>query len=295
MTVYFLSLAALALAGVIVLIARAERRPGSLTARYRADLAALRAPASSAGEPLVTEADLASLPPAISRYVRRAGVVGRPRVRSVHSVFLARMRNGRDAPWMSATVEQWDFIAPNARLFLMKAKQSGIPFTAYHRYVGDAATFEVRLAGLLPIIRVSGPTMTRSETVTLFNDLCILAPAALIDPAITWTVLDPTRVRGEFTNAGHRISAVLTFDESGDLVNFRSDDRHQNDGKRDRLLPWLTPVSDYRDFDGVRLAAVGEARWLEPDGEWTYGRFELQRIAFNEDRPTPVMAPRQGG
>lgn len=252
-----------------------------MKARYREEVAALVAASPADNPPVVTDADLAPLPPLVARYLRRAGVVGRPRVVNVHAVFTAQMRNGRDQPWMTATVDQWDFFQPKARLFLMKAKRAGIPFIAFHRYVGAEAMFEVRLAGLVPMFRVSGPSMTQSETVTLLNDMCVLAPATLVDPSISWTTIDATHVRAEFANAGHRIAAELTFDADGDLVNFRSDDRHQNDGKRDRQLPWLTPVSGYRDFGGVRLAANGNANWLEPEGEWTYGRFQLQRIDFN--------------
>lgn len=272
------------LAAVPVLVFRASRH---LSRAYHADVANLLA-ASSPPSQTVMESDLARLPPLVSRYLRRSGVVGRPRVASVHAGFKARMRNGRDAPWMNATVDQWNFMQPNARLFLMRARLGGIPLTAFHRYVGSEATFEVRVANLLPIIRVSGPTMTASETVTMFNDMCFLAPATLLDPAITWTELDASRVRAEFKNAGNRITAELTFDEAGDLVNFRSGDRYQNDGNRERRLPWLTPVSGYREFDGIRLFGAGDACWIENDQQWVYGHFELQQIEYN---PTAVPAP----
>jgi hypothetical protein len=271
---------------VIVLMTGASRR---VSRAFRREASQLLAAASSVNDRVVTEADLARLPSLVSRYLRGSGVVGRPFVASVHSAFTARMRNGRDTPWMKATVDQWNFLLePKARLFLMKATRGGIPFTAFHRYVGNAATFEVRIAGLLPIIRVSGPTMSQSETVTLFNDMCLLAPASLIDPAISWTELDSSRVRGEFANAGHRISAELTFDDAGDLVNFRSEDRYQNDGKVERQLPWTTPVSGYRDFDGMRLFRAADACWIEDGREWVYGHFELQRIDYNlTGVPTP--------
>ena len=84
-----------------------------------------------------------------------------------------------------------------------------------------------------------------------------------------------------YTNAGHTISAVLSFDEGGDLVGFISQDRYQSDGKSDKLFPWSTPLADYRDFGEARLASEGEARWVEPGGEWTYGKFVLERISYN--------------
>ena len=43
-------------------------------------------------------------------------------------------------------------------------------------------------------------------------------------------------------------------------------------------------MRDYRDFGRVRLAARGEARWLLPEGEFTYGEFDLQEVAYNVRR-----------
>jgi hypothetical protein len=45
--------------------------------------------------------------------------------------------------------------------------------------------------------------------------------------------------------------------------------------------PWVTPVSDYRDFGGWRLPAYGEAIWKQPDGDLVYGRFQIEDIQYN--------------
>jgi len=152
-----------------------------------------------------------------------------------------------------------------------------------HRYLGDRATMQVRLGGLFEIANAAGPIMTQSETVTLFNDMCLLAPGALVDAGVRWEMVGGQQVRGTFSNAGQTVSAVLTFDDAGDLVGFVSQDRYQSDGKTHRLFPWSTPVREFRDFGGVRLARSGEARWREPAGEWTYADFELRRITYNDD------------
>jgi hypothetical protein len=33
--------------------------------------------------------------------------------------------------------------------------------------------------------------------------------------------------------------------------------------------------------DGIRIGTRGDANWIEPSGEWTYGRFEIASIAYN--------------
>jgi hypothetical protein len=42
-----------------------------------------------------------------------------------------------------------------------------------------------------------------------------------------------------------------------------------------------TPARDYRDFGAVRLMSFGEARWLLPEGEFTYGEFNLVEVTYN--------------
>jgi hypothetical protein len=270
-----------------VVLAALDARPSSLRSRYavevREGLARAAGEWRSASPPVVTDDDLVGLPALVRTYLMRAGVVGKPRVVDLHAVFHARFRTARDAPWMKATVDQYEFFGRSPRrLFLMDASRAGVPFTAFHRYVGDAATMQVRAAGLVDVADARGADMTASETVTLFNDMCLLAPAALLDAPVTWRPLGERQLEATYTNAGHTISAILTFDAAGDLVGFASNDRLQSDGRTSRRLPWSTPVSGYRDFGGARLAAVGHTRWREPDGdEWTYGEFTLERIDYD--------------
>jgi hypothetical protein len=269
------------------LVAALEARPSSLRSRYAAEvrdgLAQTAAAWRSSSPPVVTDDDLVGLPAPVRRYLMRAGVVGKPRVVDLHAVFHARFRTARDAPWMKARVDQYELFGRSPRrLFLMEASRAGVPVTAFHRYVGDDATMHVRAAGLVDVAYAGGPEMTASETVTLLNDICVFAPAALLDAPVTWQPLDERRVEATYTNAGHTIKAVLTFDAAGDLVSFDSNDRLQSDGETSRRLPWSTPLSGYRDFGGARLAAEGHARWREPDGdEWTYGEFTLDRIDYD--------------
>jgi hypothetical protein len=286
---------ALRLAGTIValllltpaLVAVADLRPSSLRSRYRRDVARVRAQArvADAGGPgrPIAEADLAPLPAPVQRYLRRAGVVGRPRVRGFHARLRGQMRTARDASWMKATVEQVDLFPPDgaSRLFFMTASRAGIPFDAFHRYADGAATMQVKVAGLFPVVDAAGPEMTRSETVTLLNDICLMAPAALLDAPITWRAIDAHRGEATYTNAGHSVSATLTVDDQGDLTGFLSFDRAQSDGKTSHLYPWSTPVIRTAELGGRRLPVEIEARWREPDGEWTYGRFTVESLAYD--------------
>ncbi|NOU28253.1 MAG: hypothetical protein HOO96_10155 [Polyangiaceae bacterium] len=83
------------------------------------------------------------------------------------------------------------------------------------------------------------------------------------------------------------IGARLTFDDSFQLTGFVSEDRFQSeDGVHFQRYPWSTPLRDYRDFGGVRLASHGDATWIEPGGTFVYGRFDLQEVSYDAELPT---------
>ncbi len=279
---------------VPVVVSALAAAPWSFQAHYERDARDLLQ-SSASDTSIVTEDDLAHLPEQVRRYLRFAGVVGKPRVADYRILFDGALRSGPDKPFMTGPIEQTSFAAPPARLFLAHMAMFGVPAEAYHRYVGPSATFNVKIASVASVVNESGPELTRAETVTLLNDMVLLAPATLIDADIEWEELDPHTVRATWSNAGNTVSADLSFDESGALTDFVSADRARSadlkgmgateldpgsrTGSTNRLL-WSTPVSGWKEFNGRKLP-TGTAVWRLPKGDFVYGRFEVKRIEYN--------------
>ncbi len=255
--------------------------PWSFRAEYDRDVA--QGLQRAVATPLLTEADIAPLPAVVQRYIRLSGAVGQPRVQNFRARFHGQIRSGPDARWMTLTGEQYNFYDQPSRLFFMDAAMFGMPFQVFHRFVGPSATMRVRLASAVTIVNAHGPQMDAAETVTLFNDMCVFAPGALIDPRIQWQEIDPHTVSASFTNGSHTIRAVLSFNDGGDLTNFVADGRGalSADGKSVTTMPWSTPLSDYRTFGSHRLMARGEGIWHAPAGDYAYLRFDLDAIEYN--------------
>ena len=255
--------------------------PLSLRREYDGDVD--RALEGTAPAAPVTDADLAPLPEPVRRYLRVSGVVDRPRVRNFRVRMHGRIRSGPGARWLPFTAEQYNVVDPPARLFYLNGSMSGMPVQGYHRYVGPSATMRVKAAGLVRLADGSGREMTQGETVTLFNDMCVFAPATLVDPAIVWEPVDAKTARATFTNAGQTIRAELSFNEAGELSSFSSDDRYQTsaDGITVTRMRWSTPLRGYRSFAGVRLASGGEGRWHASDGEYVYIDLTFDEVHYD--------------
>ncbi len=239
-----------------------------------------------AGPALVTEADLAALPEPLAAYVRRSGAVGQPRVTSLRADIHGRIRSGPDAAWMPFTGEQVNTYGPRpTRAFIIDATRSGLPVTVLHLYDHTTATMRGKLLSIATVVDASGPEMDRSETVTVFNDLVVLAPGAVVDAPVRWTPRDANHVEGVFMTDDQSVAAVLTFDAQHDLVDFVSHDRFRAsaDGKTFTRQDWSTPLSEFRESGGYRLPTAGEGRWSAPapEGAFAYLEFHLDDIHYN--------------
>lgn len=261
--------------------------PASFHAQYRdrARDALADSPATSGA--LVTAQDLSGLPGPLAAYLRRSGVLGRPPVSSFSAQFHGRIRSGPDQAWMPFTGEQVNTYGPRPRrLFIMDATRSGLPVTVLHSFSDTTATMRVRVLSLFTVVNASGPEMDRGETVTVFNDLVVLAPGAIVNAPVRWTAMDAHHVRGVYTDGDQTVSAVLTFDADHDLVDFVSDDRLRasTDGKTFEHQTWSTPLSEHRNTDGRRVLAVGEGQWHAPppEGLFTYVELHVDDITYNE-------------
>ena len=227
---------------------------------------------------IITLQDINALPPIIQKYLNYVGVLGKPKVNNMKITFEGTMRD-KGKEWFAFTSEQYNFLDPRKRLFFMKAKVKGLSTYGYHVYDRVGASILIKLLSIYPVVNLEGDELYPTETVTYFNDLCLFAPSTLIDKRIHWETRDSLSIKATFTNNKTSISAILYFNEEGQLVNFTSNDRYSISEMK--TFPFYTPVKKYKNIHGYNLPTYGEATWRYPDGEFVYGKFNLKSIEYN--------------
>jgi len=263
---------------IILLVVIAALASQHFELQFRKDVKNSLHQTNSISADLLTEADIQSLPQAVQKYLRYSGAINQPKVKNVKVVFEGEMRDkGKD--WFTFQTVQYNFYDEPTRLFFMKAKMFGIMVPGYHNYQNATASMAVKLFGLFPVVQASGNEMNKAETVTVFNDMCLLFPASLIDKRIQWESIDSKSAKATFTNGTNKITATLYFNDSGQLTNFISDDRYAiSEMKQYRFS---TPVKDYKLINGRKIPTCGQAVWHYPEGEFIYGKFYLKTIEYN--------------
>lgn len=271
---------------IIVLIFTASalfNKSQGLKKAYRGDVQQGLEQLRPLGNQRLTVEETKHLPPPVQKYLTYTGVIGKDKVQNVRVVSEGQFRPDPQKGLVPMVSEQYNFFeGPAARFYYIKLKMSGIPVVGLHEYKEAKASMRIKIASLFKVADAKGVIMNKAETVTIFNDMCLLAPASLIDKRIKWEIIDPLTVKANFTNDGVSISALLYFNEKGELINFVSDDRYLTQtGKEFQQARWSTPVRNYKEYNGVKLASYGEAIWNLPEEDYCYGKINIKEVAYN--------------
>jgi hypothetical protein len=274
----FLILFLFAIVIVLFLVYKSQ----GLMRAYNAEIQEHLKHASAPEKDILTEEDLKALPTPVQKYLRLANVVGKEKIRNFRVTFGGEFRTDKSKDWAKMKAQQYSDLTDTTRLYFMQLKVFGLPVSGLHKYADAKAVMLGKVVGLITVIDGKGPEMDEGETVTVFNDMCMLAPSSLIDKRIEWESVDPLTVKATFNNNGIKISALLYFNDRGELINFVSEDRYYSpSGKTYEKVKWSTPINDYKDFNGIRIASGGEAVWSFPEGDFSYGRINIKEIEYN--------------
>jgi len=247
----------------------------------KAVLEALERTKTIKNEPL-TEADIQHLPVIVQKYIHYTGSVGKEKVLNFRAEFKGGIRSKSTEDFMPLKSAQYNFTDKPTRLFYIVAKKKGIPAKGIHLYRDETAIMLIKILGLFTVVDAKGKEMNQGETVTLFNDMCFMAPASLIDRNIEWKEEDSLTVVAKFTNGNITVSSKLYFNGEGELVNFVSNDRFETtDGINYINYPWSTPVNGYTNINGYRLPSGAKLIYAHPDEDLCYGEFNLVSIEYN--------------
>lgn len=273
------AIAVLAIIVVVTVVKLAAAR--SMRALFRAEVQAALARHRPDAVPLISEADLAPLPPPVASFLRKSGFVGRPRATNARIVWKELLlKTAHDRPWMRVECEQLNVAPRPARIVLMRGRVAGVvPFEGRDKYQDGHGHMLVRAAKVITVADARGPEMDRSALVTVLAEVLML-PSLALGEHVRWEVVDGRTARATLTDGVLSVSGTFHFDEASNMVRFDTEDRWQ-DGTPPRRIPWSAAIGGYVDRGGVRTPTTVAATWREAEGDFTYARGVIERIDYD--------------
>ena len=255
--------------------------------RFLHEVAAAGLPAGPGPADVVGDDQIISLPQPAQRYLRFMGVVGRPRDWSFRLGFRGRFRTKPEQPWMQCEAWQYNNCLALARVFHIRIRMGGLlPVIARDNYIDGRGRMLVKVLDLLTVADGTGEQFDIGELVTYLNDAVLIAPSMLLVPQVSWALGDANSFDVMLTDHGRTVSARVFVDERGAPLDFSTTDRfcyNPDHPKQLMRARWSTPVSGWKDLEGVPRPTGAQAVWHLPQGPFTYADFRLMpgTAAFN--------------
>ena len=274
--------AAVVVCGLAGLLVATSRRFGEDIAADRRRLLDRPRPPHA---PVVIEEMLAGLPEPAQRYLRYAGVVGRPLVDTVRVRQACRMRPAPNGASFPLVAEQWYSVEPPGFIWDATVPVAGIPVVrGRDGYIDGRGMMTIKAGSVISFVNAIGPEMDQASLLRHLSEMPWF-PSAFLRDRVSWESIDDAHVRVSIVDGDLRATGVLEIDPDGRLVEFQCE-RHAMVGKGFELRPWSAPTRAYGEFEGLRLPVRGAAVWTLPDGTaLPYIEVKLTDVAF--DPPVP--------
>lgn len=257
----------------------------SLERKLMREIAALgipRSPTGAAGEALVTESDLAALPPAAQRYMRFMNVVGRARDWSFRCHFEGRFLFGGE--WVPCQCAQYNSRLVVARFFHMRLRVKGIvPTYVRDTYFRGQGHMLGKALDTFTVVDDASEEISIGECATYLNDAVLMAPSMLLVPAVSWAAAGDDAFDLALTDCGRTVRARVFVASDGAVTDFSTNDRfYAPPGSKEppARAEWRTPVDGWQEHRGRKLPTSARAVWILPGGPLTYVELDLDPTAF---------------
>lgn len=199
-------------------------------------------------------------------------------IRSLRIEETGQMRMSREARWIPFTSEQildctrsssrWEAKLDPGRL------TSPTVIDAYEQGHGYLA---VKIAGLLPVRKITGPDADRGELQRYLASVIFCPPMLLNHPYLDCAVVAPTTARLRDRNDPQAATVDIEIDETGRPLGCRAI-RPMTVGKKAVLTPWSGTCSCFKTYEGIRVASRLEVSWDLPEGSFLYYRSEVKSV-----------------
>ncbi len=233
----------------------------------------------SAPEALVAE--LERLPVPVQRYLRMAGVPGRPVLRTVRLKQKGAIRLGPGKRWLPLEAKSFHTTDPDA--FLWYADITAGPFVSFKgvdRLRNGKGRMQGKVFSLIPLFNATGAGIDEGSWLRYLGEAAFY-PSRLLHPELEWTTLGERAARLAFPFSGKKLEMSLFFNASDELIRIEA--------RRPRSVkggfqedPWIGEYDTYKEVQGYRLPFHCRVSWELPAGRYTYYEADITDVAINE-------------
>ena len=213
--------------------------------------------ATEAPEVVFAPEMLDGLPEVAQRYLRHTIAPGTALARRVELRMTGSIQPKPDGPWMPFEARQ--ILTPGSGfVWQALAKQGFLSMRVTDSYAAGAGKMHVALFGLVPMVNVSNPDVSKSAAGRLLAEYIWVPSVLLPKNGAEWQAVDSTRARVTLTIDEVTTPIMLTIDATGRLQEVVFP--RWNDAERD-FVPFGVIMEEEGTFGGYTIPSKIRAGW----------------------------------
>ena len=202
------------------------------------------------------------------------------RVRGVKTSQRGDFRTSPAAKWMPFTAEET--IDATRSSFCWEARFGGSRITSLavtDAYEQGHGRLQIKYGGIVPLKKVVGPDVDKGELQRYLTALALCPSMMLNHPSLEWSTAGPLTLRLRDREGPDGATIDIELDEQGSRFVCRAD-RPRLVGRKSVLTPWSGLASEFKEWEGLRIASHLEVSWLIPELQepFTYFKEEITSV-----------------
>lgn len=236
--------------------------------------------ANSASSAILSDSDLAELPPPVRKWLMNSGAVGKPVTQTVYleQDLEMQMKQG-DEKWNKARADQYFTTDPPAFNWSVKMEMNPIiPVTGRDKFEDGKGEMLIKLFSVFPVANAKDSPNIDEATLQRYLAEIVWFPSAATSTYITWERIDEFSARATMDYKGSQGSGVFLFDEEGNFQKFTA--MRFKDASDEEKLEWVVEANKIQELNGIKVPVQCEAKW-KMDGEyWTWLKLKITGIDY---------------
>jgi hypothetical protein len=143
-------------------------------------------------------------------------------------------------------------------------------------FVNGEGRMKGTMLGVFTVVNQKGEDLDNASLMRYLNEMTWF-PEEFLRDYISWEEVDESSAIVHIEQFGKKDKATLKIDAEGRLLDFIAQ-RHSLEGKKLVQRTWRTPITSYREFDGMLLPYEGHALYEKEDGPESYIRARVTSV-----------------
>ncbi len=241
-------------------------------------------PTHSFPSELITEAALANLPSVVQRWLKRANVIGKERIYTVHLFQKGKMRTTPHSAWMQVEAQQYFTADSPGFIWVADVKMMMVlHLSGRDKFVNGKGNMLIKALSLILVADAKGAETDQGAALRYLAEI-IWFPTAALNHYIHWEEIDASSAKATLTYGDKIVSGIFYFNSDSDMITFEADRYYDRKGGA-TLEKWHIESTEYGERNGIRMPVASEITWKLKEGDFTWYKLEIPNVIYNQ-RPS---------